>query len=105
MMVNWVLLTDGLLHGKFEIFPDSMCDGEMYTFDNPCENYCDGEYLGYWEGTWLLFVKDESARFMRCQGKGKGALKGLILKVDGGGGIADAIFNGFVLSPPSVDGE
>lgn len=110
MMVNRSADRSGMLHGKFEIYPDSMCDGTMTRLCEeepcgPCDDVCDGEYLGYWEGSWLVFTQEGVAKFLRCQGKGMGLLKGLELKVDGGGGQVDAIFDGYILIPPSFDGE
>jgi len=122
MMVNWDSGRSGTLHGKFEILPDSMCDGEMVTDpDNPkCGDYCAGEYLGYWEGTWVQLNKflssDQTSliAFIRGQGKGVGLLEGLKIKFDtdnpypgGGSGCGDVgtIFTGYVIETASYDGE
>lgn len=112
MMVNFSAERDGMLHGKFEIFPDALCDGNIIG-EEPCEDYCDGKYLGYWKGTWLMFRHDEGyVQFLRGQAKGKGELKGLKLMFDiedpnQGPGIncpaGYQIFNGYILTTPIAD--
>lgn len=106
---------DAMLHGKFEIFPDILCDGDMINTDGVCADECSGPYKGYWKGVWLLLVKDGIAKFSSGQGKGMGALEGLEIKwnlhnptpnpqgVDCSAG-GSMTFDGRILVTPSADG-